>query len=216
MNPAPADTILRVDDLKTWFELGSRVAKSVDGVSFSVGRGETVAVVGEIGSGKSVTSLSIMRLLSPPGRIVGGRILYRTSDGRVLDLATLPEKQMRAIRGREIAMIFQEPMTSLNPLFTVGDQIIEMIRLHESVSAGEARQRARRMLELVEIPAADRRLDDYPHQMSGGMRQRAMIALALSCNPRAADRRRADDRARRDDPGADPGPAAPAAAASSA
>ncbi len=153
-------------------------------MSFSVGRGETVAVVGESGSGKSVTSLSIMRLLSPPGRIVGGRILYRTSDGRELDLATLPEKQMRAIRGREIAMIFQEPMTSLNPLFTVGDQIIEMIRLHESVSAGEARQRARRMLELVEIPAADRRLDDYPHQMSGGMRQRAMIALALACNPR--------------------------------
>jgi peptide/nickel transport system ATP-binding protein len=178
------DAILRVENLQTWFELGSRVAKSVDDVSFTVGRGRTVAVVGESGSGKSVTSLSIMRLLAPPGRIVGGRILYRTADGQELDLAQLPEARMRAVRGREIAMIFQEPMTSLNPLFTVGDQVMEMIRLHEPVSQREARARARRMLELVEIPAAERRLDDYPHQMSGGMRQRAMIALALACNPR--------------------------------
>jgi peptide/nickel transport system ATP-binding protein len=184
MSARPDDAILRVENLQTWFELGSRVAKSVDDVSFTVRRGATVAVVGESGSGKSVTSLSIMRLLAPPGRIVGGRILYRAGDGRELDLATLPEAQMRAVRGREIAMIFQEPMTSLNPLFTVGDQVMEMIRLHEPVSAREARSRARRMLELVEIPAAERRLDDYPHQMSGGMRQRAMIALALACNPR--------------------------------
>ena len=184
MSAAAGDAILRVENLQTWFELGSRVAKSVDDVSFTVGRGKTVAVVGESGSGKSVTSLSIMRLLAPPGRIVGGRILYRTADGQELDLATLPESRMRAVRGREIAMIFQEPMTSLNPLFTVGDQVMEMIRLHEPVSAREARARARRMLELVEIPAAERRLDDYPHQMSGGMRQRAMIALALACNPR--------------------------------
>ncbi|HZH51810.1 MAG TPA: ABC transporter ATP-binding protein [Microvirga sp.] len=183
MMDLPDDTVLRVRDLQTHFELGSRIAKSVDGVSFDVKRGETVAVVGESGSGKSVTSLSIMRLLSSPGRIVGGEILYRTSQGQVLDIATLPERTMRSIRGREIAMIFQEPMTSLNPLYTVGDQIEEMIRLHEPVSAAEARKRAKRMLDLVEIPAADRRLDEYPHQMSGGMRQRVMIALALSCNP---------------------------------
>ncbi|WP_293859019.1 ABC transporter ATP-binding protein [uncultured Alsobacter sp.] len=184
MSAAADDAILRVENLQTWFELGSRVAKSVDDVSFTVGRGRTVAVVGESGSGKSVTSLSIMRLLAPPGRIVGGRILYRTATGEEIDLARLPESRMRGVRGREIAMIFQEPMTSLNPLYTVGDQVMEMIRLHEPVSAGEARARARRMLELVEIPAAERRLDDYPHQMSGGMRQRAMIALALACNPR--------------------------------
>jgi len=183
MTVLPDDIVLKVSDLQTHFELGSRVAKSVDGVSFDVRRGETVAVVGESGSGKSVTSLSIMRLLSSPGRIVGGSILYRTSQGQVVDIATLPERKMRAIRGREIAMIFQEPMTSLNPLYTVGDQIMEMIRLHEPVSAAEARQRAKKMLDLVEIPAADRRLDEYPHQMSGGMRQRVMIALALSCNP---------------------------------
>jgi peptide/nickel transport system ATP-binding protein len=184
MNSLPDEVVLDVEDLRTHFEFGNRVAKSVDGVSLHVRRGETVAVVGESGSGKSVTSLSIMRLLSPPGRIVGGRMLYRTADGKVVDLARVSEKEMRRIRGREIAMIFQEPMTSLNPLFTVGDQVIEMIRLHEPVSRAEARSRARKMLELVEIPAAERRLDDYPHQMSGGMRQRAMIALALSCNPR--------------------------------
>lgn len=183
MMELPEDTVLKVADLRTHFELGSRIAKSVDGVSFDVKRGQTVAVVGESGSGKSVTSLSIMRLLSSPGKIVGGNILYRTSQGEVVDIATLPERRMRSIRGKEIAMIFQEPMTSLNPLYTVGDQIVEMIRLHEPVSMAEARQRAKRMLELVEIPAADRRLDEYPHQMSGGMRQRVMIALALSCNP---------------------------------
>lgn len=184
MSLLPADVVLRIDGLRTHFELGSRVAKSVDDVSFDVKRGETVAVVGESGSGKSVTSLSIMRLLAPPGRIVGGEILYRSSDGRVLDVAKVSQKGMRRIRGREVAMIFQEPMTSLNPLYTIGDQIVEMIRLHEPLSRQEARERARRMLELVEIPAAERRLDEYPHQMSGGMRQRAMIALALACNPK--------------------------------
>jgi peptide/nickel transport system ATP-binding protein len=180
---APA-VVLDVEDLRTHFELGNRVAKSVDGVSFAVNRGETVAVVGESGSGKSVTSLSIMRLLAHPGRIVGGSILYRTEGGEVIDIARLPEKAMRRIRGRQIAMIFQEPMTSLNPLFTIGDQIVEMIRLHQPVSRSQARSQARAMLDVVEIPAAERRLDDYPHQLSGGMRQRAMIALALSCNPR--------------------------------
>lgn len=179
----PEDVVLRADDLHTHFIVGERAAKSVDGVTLTVRRGQTLAVVGESGSGKSVTSLSIMRLLAYPGRIVSGRILYRLRDGTVVDLASLPEKRMRAIRGKEIAMIFQEPMTSLNPLFTVGDQIMEMIRLHEPVSRQEARQRARRMLELVEIPAAEKRLDQYPHEMSGGMRQRVMIALALSCNP---------------------------------
>jgi peptide/nickel transport system ATP-binding protein len=183
MTALPDDVVLRVADLRTHFEQGGRTARSVDGVSFDVRRGKTLAVVGESGSGKSVTSLSIMRLLSPPGRIVGGAMHYRTGDGTVIDLAQVSERRMRAVRGREIAMIFQEPMTSLNPLFTVGDQIMEMIRLHEPLSRRAARERARTMLDLVEIPAADRRLDDYPHQMSGGMRQRAMIALALSCRP---------------------------------
>ncbi|WP_406872251.1 ABC transporter ATP-binding protein [Aminobacter sp. P9b] len=177
------DIVLRAEDLRTHFIMGTRTAKSVDGVTLTVRRGQTLAVVGESGSGKSVTSLSIMRLLSHPGRIVGGRLLYRMRDGGVVDLATLSDKRMRAIRGKEIAMIFQEPMTSLNPLYTVGDQIIEMIRLHEPISRHEARIRARRMLELVEIPAPDKRLDQYPHEMSGGMRQRVMIALALACNP---------------------------------
>ena len=184
MREMPADAVLDVVDLRTHFEFGNRVAKAVDGVSFRVNRGETVAIVGESGSGKSVTSLSIIRLLSEPGRIVGGDMLYRAADGAVLDLAHSSDKAMRRIRGREIAMIFQEPMTSLNPLFTIGNQIEEMIRLHEPVTRRAARARARAMLELVEIPAADRRLDDYPHQLSGGMRQRAMIALALACNPR--------------------------------
>src|SRR5690606_5108588 len=137
----------------------------------------------ESGSGKSVTSLSIMRLLADPGRIVGGDILYRMRDGEVVDLAQLSAKRMRAIRGKEIAMTFQEPMTSLNPLYTVGDQIMEMVRLHEPVSRSQARARALEMLELVELPAAAKRLDQYPHEMSGGMRQRVMIALALACNP---------------------------------
>ncbi|AWC23176.1 Stage 0 sporulation protein KD [Aminobacter sp. MSH1] len=177
------DIVLRAEDLRTHFIMGTRTAKSVDGVTLTVRRGQTLAVVGESGSGKSVTSLSIMRLLSHPGRIVGGRLLYRMRDGGVVDLATLSDKRMRAIRGKEIAMIFQEPMTSLNPLFTVGDQIMEMIRLHEPINRHEARIRARRMLELVEIPAPEKRLDQYPHEMSGGMRQRVMIALALACNP---------------------------------
>jgi peptide/nickel transport system ATP-binding protein len=178
-----SEKLLTVEDLRTHFGKGARAVKSVDGVSFLLRRGETLAVVGESGSGKSVTSLSIMRLLAYPGHIVGGRVLYRLREGDVVDLVRLPEKRMRAIRGREIAMIFQEPMTSLNPLFTVGDQIMEMILLHEPLSRAEARARAKRMLELVEIPAPERRLDQYPHEMSGGMRQRVMIALALSCNP---------------------------------
>ncbi|HTV70892.1 MAG TPA: ABC transporter ATP-binding protein [Rhizobiaceae bacterium] len=177
------DAILSVRDLKTWFVTRRLTAKAVDGVTFDLKRGETLAVVGESGSGKSVTSLSIMGLLSRPGRIEGGSILFRDRQERVHDLATFGPKDFRRIRGREIAMIFQEPMTSLNPLFTVGDQIGEMIALHEPVTRHEARQRALAMLKHVEIPDAASRLDDYPHQMSGGMRQRVMIAMALACKP---------------------------------
>ena len=138
---ADDDILLKVEDLQTHFLIGSSAIKSVDGVSFSLRRGQTLAVVGESGSGKSVTSLTIMRLLAHPGRIVGGSILYRLRSGETVDLAQIPEKRMRAIRGSEIAMIFQEPMTSLNPLFTVGDQIMEMILLHETMSRSQARDR---------------------------------------------------------------------------
>ena len=177
------DTILAVEDLKTWFSTRRMTARAVDGVTFSLKRGETVAVVGESGSGKSVTSLSIMGLLARPGAVAGGSMLFRDRQGTVHDLARLTPRQYRGLRGREIAMIFQEPMTSLNPLYTIGDQIAEMVRLHEPVSREEARKRALEMLQRVEIPAAASRLDDYPHQMSGGMRQRVMIAMALSCRP---------------------------------
>lgn len=177
------DTILSVRDLRTWFE-GRRVtAKAVDGVTFDLKRGRTLAVVGESGSGKSVTSLSIMGLLSRPGRIAGGSILFRDRAGLVHDLARFAPRDFRKIRGREMAMIFQEPMTSLNPLYTVGDQIGEMIALHERLGRDAIRKRALAMLKHVEIPDAASRLDDYPHQMSGGMRQRVMIAMALACNP---------------------------------
>jgi peptide/nickel transport system ATP-binding protein len=179
----PGDTILSVRDLRTWFRTRRSVAKAVDGVTFDLKRGRTLAVVGESGSGKSVTSLSIMGLVSRPGAIEGGEILFRDRSERVHDLAHMGAKSFRAIRGREIAMIFQEPMTSLNPLYTVGDQIGEMISLHEPIDRQTARQRALEMLQRVEIPDAARRLDDYPHQMSGGMRQRVMIAMALACNP---------------------------------
>ena len=178
-----ADTILSVRDLKTWFVSKRATAKAVDGVTFDLKRGKTLAVVGESGSGKSVTSLSMMGLLAKPGRIAGGQILFRDRAAQVHDLAQFAPKQFRAIRGREIAMIFQEPMTSLNPLYTVGDQIGEMIALHTDLNRTEARAKALEMLKHVEIPDAARRLDDYPHQMSGGMRQRVMIAMALSCNP---------------------------------
>jgi peptide/nickel transport system ATP-binding protein len=179
----PDDVACRVEGLQTSFMQGKHWVKSVDGVSFDVPRGRTLAVVGESGSGKSVTSLSMLRLLPPNGRIVGGRVLFRHRDEGVLDLVSLPPKRMRGIRGSGIAMIFQEPMTSLNPLFTVGEQIAEMVRLHEPVGRAQARRRALAMLELVEMPSATQRLDDYPHQMSGGMRQRVMIAMALACNP---------------------------------
>jgi oligopeptide/dipeptide ABC transporter ATP-binding protein len=175
-----------VENLRTWFRTDAGVARAVDGVSFHVNPGETLGIVGESGSGKSVTSLSVMRLIpEPPGRIQpGSRILFRHEDGRVEDLAAAPEKRMRQIRGNDVAMIFQEPMTSLNPVFRVGDQIAESLRLHQGMTKRDARDRAIEMLRLVGIPIPEQRVDEFPHQLSGGMRQRVMIAMALACNPR--------------------------------
>ncbi|MEW6045556.1 MAG: ABC transporter ATP-binding protein [Bacillota bacterium] len=169
-----------VRNLKTYFYTEDGVVPAVDGVSFGLERGGTLGILGESGCGKSVTSLSIMRLVpQPPGRIVDGQIVFEGED-----LLRKKEAEMRRIRGNEIAMIFQEPMTSLNPVFTVGNQIMEAIILHQKVSKAEARRRAIEMLKLVGIPSPEKRIDDYPHQMSGGMRQRVMIAMALSCNPK--------------------------------
>ncbi len=171
--------LLEVKDLKTYFFTDEGVVKSVDGVSFSVDKGETLGVVGESGCGKSITSMSIMQLVkSPPGKIVNGEIYFK---GENL-LEKTPE-EMRKIRGKEIAMIFQEPMTSLNPVYTIGDQIMEAILIHEDMTKEQAKERAIEMLDLVKIPDAEKRLNSYPHEFSGGMRQRVMIAMALSCNP---------------------------------
>jgi peptide/nickel transport system ATP-binding protein/oligopeptide transport system ATP-binding protein len=177
------DTLLSVKDLKTIFDTEDGPIRSVDGVTFHIGRGETLALVGESGSGKSVTSLSLMRLIASPGRIAGGEMLFTGPDGRQRDLARLSEAEMRGIRGNDIAMVFQEPMTSLNPVYPVGDQIAEAVRLHQGLGRRASLDAAAQMLELVGIPAARRRLNDYPHQMSGGMRQRVMIAMALCCRP---------------------------------
>ncbi len=179
--PAPRagrETLLEIRNLRTSFSTDDGLVHAVDKVSFSIGRGEAVALVGESGSGKSVTALSIMGLLPTAGRVTGGEIVFR---GR--DLVRMPEKELMKIRGDDIAMIFQEPMTSLNPVFTVGAQIAEAIRIHRKVGKKEARKQAADMLDLVAIPDPQKRLDDYPHQMSGGMRQRVMIAMALSCGP---------------------------------
>jgi peptide/nickel transport system ATP-binding protein len=173
------DELLRVEELAVFFDTDEGTARAVDGVSFGIGRGETLGLVGESGCGKSVTALSIMRLVAQPGRIVRGRVLY---GGR--DLVAVSKKEMRRIRGSEIAMIFQEPMSSLNPVFSIGHQIAEAVELHLGLSGGEAKKRAVEMLERVGIPAANRRVDEYPHQLSGGMRQRVMIAMALSCRPK--------------------------------
>jgi oligopeptide/dipeptide ABC transporter ATP-binding protein len=172
-----------VDHLSTSFFTEEGEVKAVNDVSLTIPRGKTLGLVGESGCGKSVTALSIMRLISAPGRIVDGHIDLHGSSG-VRDLATLPERQMRRIRGGAISMIFQEPMTSLNPVFTIGDQIAEAVVLHQKVGRREARRRAIEMLDSVRIPEPRRRVDEYPHQFSGGMRQRAMIAMALSCNPK--------------------------------
>jgi peptide/nickel transport system ATP-binding protein len=174
-----AEALLEVTDLRTAFYGGEGDVAAVDGVTFSIAPGRTVGLVGESGCGKSVTALSIMQLLpKTAGRVVGGSIRYRGAD-----LLALSENAMRRVRGNEISMIFQEPMTSLNPVITVGNQIVEAIRLHQNVGRREARDKAAHMLELVRIAEPRTRLDSYPHQLSGGMRQRAMIAMALSCNP---------------------------------
>ncbi|OWT58969.1 ABC transporter ATP-binding protein [Candidimonas nitroreducens] len=176
----PAEPVLRVDGLQTYFFTRNGLVKAVDGVSFQVHAGETLAIVGESGCGKSMTALSVMRLVqSPPGRTVGGTI---TLDGK--DLLGLSEEEMRQVRGNEVSMIFQEPMTSLNPVITVGDQIAEAIVLHQPISKRAALQKAVEMLKLVRIPEAERRAREYPHQLSGGMRQRVMTAMALACNPK--------------------------------
>jgi peptide/nickel transport system ATP-binding protein len=173
------DVILDVKNLKTVFFTNSGLFKAVDDVSFNVRRGETLAIVGESGCGKSVSALSIMRLVpDPPGKIVGGSV---TLEGT--DLLALDEEEMRGIRGNRMSMIFQEPMTSLNPVMRIGDQITEALRLHQNMTAKQAWARAVEMLRLVRIPEAERRAREYPHQLSGGMRQRAMIAMALACRP---------------------------------
>lgn len=174
-----ARKLLSVRNLKTSFFTHVGEVKAVRGISFDVNEGEVLGIVGESGSGKSVTSLSIMGLLQYPGRVVDGEILLNGED-----ILTYGKNQMRRVRGKEIAMIFQDPMTSLNPVYTIGNQIMEMILEHEKMSRREARARAIEMLKLVGIPAAEKRIDSYPHEFSGGMRQRVMIALALSCNPK--------------------------------
>lgn len=174
-----ARKLLSVRDLKTSFFTHVGEVKAVRGISFDVNEGEVLGIVGESGSGKSVTSLSIMGLLQYPGRVVDGEILLNGED-----ILTYSKDQMRKVRGKEIAMIFQDPMTSLNPVYTIGNQVMEMILEHEKMTKREARARAIEMLKLVGIPAAEKRIDSYPHEFSGGMRQRVMIALALSCNPK--------------------------------
>jgi len=180
MTEAPAqDIVLDVKNLQTVFFTNSGLFRAVDDVSFNVRRGETLAIVGESGCGKSVTALSIMRLVpDPPGRVVGGSVMLEGTD-----LLGLDEAEMRKVRGNRISMIFQEPMTSLNPVMRIGDQITEAVRLHRPISAKEAWKQAVDMLRLVRIPEPERRAQEYPHQLSGGMRQRAMIAMALACRP---------------------------------
>jgi peptide/nickel transport system ATP-binding protein len=174
-----SENLLEIRNLKTQFTSDGAKVLAVDDVSFAIPPGGTLGVVGESGCGKSVTALSVMRLIAdPPGRIVGGQILFKGED-----LLALPEPRLRRIRGNSISMVFQEPMTSLNPVFTVGNQIGEVLRLHQGASRKAARQRSIEMLQQVGIPAPEQRVDVYPHQLSGGMRQRVMIAMALACNP---------------------------------
>ncbi|MEF2072007.1 ABC transporter ATP-binding protein [Consotaella aegiceratis] len=180
--PTTAPPVLSVEGLRTYFDTDRGMVRSVDGVDLSVARGETLALVGESGSGKSVTSLSLMRLIMPPGKIAGGRMTF-IGDSGPIDLVQASEAEMRRVRGNQIGMIFQEPMTSLNPVQTCGDQIAEAITLHQRKGRSAARELAVEMLRKVGIPAPEARARDYPHQMSGGMRQRVMIAMALCCRP---------------------------------
>jgi oligopeptide/dipeptide ABC transporter ATP-binding protein len=179
-NAASAEApLLQINNLRMYFHGDGYVSKAVDGVSLTVHRRKTLGIVGESGCGKSVTSMTILRLVpTPPGRVESGEIWFKDED-----LLKLSPREMRHIRGNQISMIFQEPMTSLNPVFTIGDQIAEVFRTHQGMSGAQALQEAIRMLELVRIPAASKRAHDYPHQLSGGMRQRVMIAMALACNP---------------------------------
>lgn len=173
-----ASPLLEVSHLSTSFFSDQGEIRAVEDVSFSVQPGQTVALVGESGCGKSVTALSIMQLVDFPGKVVGGQVVFKGAD-----LLTLPDKKIRRIRGNQIGMVFQEPMTSLNPVFTVGDQIGEVLDIHTNLTKREIRQEVIRLLEKVQIPAPDRRIDQYPHEMSGGMKQRVMIAMALACRP---------------------------------
>ena len=176
--------LTEIQELETVFTTDEGLVKAVDKVSFSLEKGRTVGVVGESGSGKSVTSLSLMRLIpNPPGQIVGGRLMYHSRTKGIVDLTKVPENEMRGFRGNEIAMIFQEPMTSLNPVFTCGDQVMEALILHQNMNKSEARQRTLELFKEVELPRPDKIIDSYPHQISGGQKQRVMIAMAMSCNP---------------------------------
>jgi peptide/nickel transport system ATP-binding protein len=179
LEPTAEPTLLEIKGLKTHFKTDEGWLHAVDGVDISIDRGETVCVVGESGCGKTVTAMTVLKLLPmPPGRIAGGQVLWK---GR--DLVTASNEEMRRVRAKEIAIVFQEPMTSLNPVYTVGEQIAESVRLHEGLGRKAALERAVEMLALVRIPTPERRVGDYPHQFSGGMRQRVMIAIALACNP---------------------------------
>ena len=176
--------LIEVDDLRVHFPLEDETVKAVDGVSWHIDKGETLAVVGESGSGKSVTAMSLMRLTDyAGGKIMSGTVNFRRKNENIIDLASSPQDVMRDIRGNDISMIFQEPMTSLNPVFTVGMQIAEAIVLHQGKTEQEALEMALEMLKLVRIPEPEKQLTQYPHQLSGGMRQRVMIAMALSCRP---------------------------------
>ena len=178
------DVILRVEGLRTEFRTEYGLVKAVDGVSFELRRGERLGIVGESGSGKSVTNLSILKLIpSPPGRIVGGKVIFHGRDGVERDLVAASEEEVRVLRGRDISMIFQDPLTSLNPVLRVGSQISEAIELHQGLGRRDARNKAVEMLKLIGIPDAERRAREYPHEFSGGMRQRVMIAMALCCDP---------------------------------
>jgi oligopeptide/dipeptide ABC transporter ATP-binding protein len=182
---AAPEPVLRIEDLKTYFDTEAGLVRAVNGVSLSVAEGETLAIVGESGSGKSVTGLTVMRLLArTPARIAGGTIRFRDRSDQVIDLIALPEAAMARIRGRDIAMIFQDPMSSLNPVFPVGEQIAEAIRIHKKATRRNARAQALDLLRQVGITDPEQRLDAYPHELSGGMRQRAMIAVALACDPK--------------------------------
>ncbi|HTF80653.1 MAG TPA: ABC transporter ATP-binding protein, partial [Cytophagales bacterium] len=178
------DIILKVNGLKTYFYTDEDIIKSVDDISFQLKKGETLGIVGESGSGKSITSLSIMRLINKPGIIKNGEILFQSKNNGTIDLAKISEREMLKIRGNDIAMIFQEPMTSLNPVYTCGDQVAEAIILHQKLNYAQAKEKAIELFKKVLLPRPEAIFDSYPHQISGGQKQRVMIAMALSCNPK--------------------------------